>query len=69
MERENFTKFGMEIMGIQVLLGNKEETFRALQAAFDYRHIFLPWNMQDDTFPWQSDPRWQEMRRRMNFPP
>jgi TolB-like protein len=69
MERENFAKFGFFLSGIQAALGNKEETFRALEAAFGYHHIFLPWDFYDDrSFPWRSDPRWQEYRRRLNFP-
>jgi serine/threonine-protein kinase len=67
MEREDYPKFGLWIFGIQTQLGNKEEAFRALEAAFAYHHEFLPWVMQDNTFPWRSDPRWLEMRRRLNF--
>jgi TolB-like protein/Flp pilus assembly protein TadD len=68
MEREDYSKFGLDIFGIQTILGKKDEAFRALDAAFEYRHIFLPWVMKDDTFPWRSDARWQEYLRRMNFP-
>jgi serine/threonine protein kinase/Flp pilus assembly protein TadD len=68
MEREDYSKFALFIAGIQTMLGNKEETFRALEAAYEYHHIFLPWTVNDDTFPWRSDPRFQELRRRMNFP-
>ncbi len=66
MEREDHPKFGIWIYGIQTILGNKDEALRALEAAFDYRHIFLPWVMLDS--PWREDPRWQEMRRRLKFP-
>ena len=70
MERESYAKFGIFLVQIQTALGNKEEAFRALQAAFDYHHIFIPWDMYDDQwFPWRSDPRWQDFRRRLNFPP
>jgi tetratricopeptide (TPR) repeat protein len=68
MEREDFAKFSMFLFEIQRTLENKEETFRALDAAFEYHHIFFPWEMSDETFPWKSDPRWQEYVRRMNFP-
>jgi TolB-like protein/Flp pilus assembly protein TadD len=69
MERKDFAKFGFFLFGIQAALGNKEETFRALGAAFEYHHIFLPWAFYDDQwFPWRSDPRWQEYRHRLNFP-
>ena len=48
----------------------EEETFRTLEVAFEYHHIFLPWGLYDDHwFPWRADPRWQEYRRRLNFPP
>ena len=69
MEKEDYPKFGYWIARIQRVLGNKEEAFRALAAAFEYHHIFLPWMMIDETFPWRSDPRWQEFRKRMHFQP
>ena len=69
MEREDYEKFAAFLFGIHAMLGNKEEAFRALEAAFRYRHIFLPWSFYDGRwFPWNSDPRWQEYRRRLNFP-
>lgn len=70
MEREDYSKFGLDVFNTQTSLGNKEEAFRALDAAFEYRHIFLPWNMRlmDAEFPWRSDPRWQEKLHRLNFP-
>jgi serine/threonine-protein kinase len=67
LEREDYAKYAGFIAGVQTLLGNKEETFRALEAAYEYHHIFLPWDMQDDSFPWKSDPRFQDMRRRMGL--
>ena len=68
LEREDYAKNALYIASIQTLLGNKEETFRALDAAYDYHQIFLPWFVQDDGFPWKSDPRFQDLRRRMNLP-
>ena len=69
MEREDFAKFSEFLVGVHVALGNKDEAFRAFGAAFRYHHIFLPWNLYDDQwFPWRSDPRWQDFRRRLNFP-
>ena len=68
MEREDYSKFSLDLFGIQTILGNREEAFRALDAAFEYHHIFLPWEMNDPESPWRSDPRFQELRRRMNFP-
>ncbi len=70
MEREDYSKFGWFIARIQTILGDKEETFRALEAAYEYHHIWLPFEVQNnDEFPWQSDPRFQELRRRLNFQP
>jgi TolB-like protein/Tfp pilus assembly protein PilF/tRNA A-37 threonylcarbamoyl transferase component Bud32 len=73
MEREDYPKFALWIADIQSTtiptMRNKEETFRALQAAYEYHHIFLPWTLRDATSLWRSDPRFQELRRRMNFPP
>ena len=69
MESEDYLKFGLWITSIQTLLGNKEEALRAIDAAFQYHHIFLPWTFRDDSwFPWRSDPRWQELRSRLKFP-
>jgi pentatricopeptide repeat protein len=69
MEREGFPRFAQFLFWVQVALGNKEEAFRAFAAAFEYRHIFLPWDLYDDSsFPWRSDPRWQAYRRQLNFP-
>jgi TolB-like protein/Flp pilus assembly protein TadD/predicted Ser/Thr protein kinase len=66
--REDFPKFGLDLFGIQTTLGNREEAFRALDVAFEYHHIFLPWTMNDPESPWRSDPHFQDLRRRMNFP-
>ncbi len=67
LERENYPKHSMYIAWVQITLGNKEETFRALEAAYKFRHIFLPFALSP-TAPWGSDPRAQELRRRLNFP-
>ena len=71
-EREDYAKFGQDLFDVQTILGNRKEALRALDAAFEYHHIFLPWEMN---YPdilesrWGSDPHFQELRRRMNFPP
>jgi len=67
LEREDYAKYALFIAVVQTVLGNREETFRALEAAYEYHHIFLPWKMQDDSFPWKSDPRFQDMRRRIGL--
>ncbi len=66
LEGEDYQKFGIFIYRAQTFLGNKDEALRALDAAFEYHHIFLPWTMQQST--WQDDPHWQELRRRLDFP-
>jgi TolB-like protein/tetratricopeptide (TPR) repeat protein len=66
MERENYPKFGLFIYHVHVLLGNQDEALRAMEAAFEYRHIFIPWSIRE--FPWKDDPRWQEMKSRLHFP-
>ncbi len=70
MEREDYPRYGVWLFEIRTALEDKEEAFRALEAAFDYHHIFLPWyfRLGDESFPWRSDPRWQEFQRRLNFP-
>jgi TolB-like protein/predicted Ser/Thr protein kinase len=68
-EREDYLKFGLDLFDVQTILGNRQEAFRALDAAFEYHHIFLPWEMNNPESPWRSDPHFQELRRRMNFPP
>ena len=66
MERENYQKFGLFIYHVHVFLGDKDEALEAMEAAFEYRHIFIPWSFME--FPWQDDPRWQEMKGRLHFP-
>jgi TolB-like protein len=68
MERADYSKFGVFLFEIQTILGDRQEAFRALDAAFEYHHIFLPWSMNNPKFPWRSDPHFQELWRRMNFP-
>jgi hypothetical protein len=51
------------------VLGNKDEAFRWLEAAYQARHSFFPWIRTDPFFgPLRSDPRFQDFVRRMNFP-
>jgi serine/threonine protein kinase len=69
LERENYPKHAIFIAGVQMALEDKEETFRALEAAYRFRHIFLPFTVNPpEQFPWRDDPRFTELRRRMNFP-
>jgi hypothetical protein len=68
MSREDYPRFSGFVVGVQTIPGNKEEALRALQATYEYRHPWVPWLLQDPTFPWRSDPRFQELLRRANFP-
>ncbi len=69
LERENYPKHALFIAWVQMVLEDKEETFRALEAAYKFRHIFLPWTVNPpEDFPWRDDPRFVELRKRLNFP-
>jgi TolB-like protein/tetratricopeptide (TPR) repeat protein len=70
MERKDYPRFSNWLFMLRTMLGDKEEAFRALDAAFEYHQILLPWTMAlgDASFPWRTDPRWQAYLRRMNFP-
>jgi tetratricopeptide (TPR) repeat protein len=51
-------------------LGEKDEAFRLLMKVIEERNQFLSWIKTDPTFKsLHSDPRWNEVLRRMNFPP
>jgi len=50
-------------------LGEKDEAFRWLEAAYQERHSFLPWLNDNLAYaPLRSDPRFQDVVRRMNLP-
>ena len=50
-------------------LGEKDEAFRWLEGALRARQTFCPW-LRTDPFlaPLRSDPRFQKLVSRMNFP-
>jgi len=51
------------------LLGQTDEAFAALERAFDEHSLYLPWiNSIPDYDGIRSDPRFQALLRRMNFP-
>jgi hypothetical protein len=51
-------------------LGDKEKAFVWLEKAYAERASQLSWVKVDPTFdPLRSDPRFQDLLRRMNFPP
>jgi hypothetical protein len=50
-------------------LGEKDDAFRWLEAAYEQRNGYLPWINQDPFFrPLRDDPRFQDLLRRMNVP-
>jgi TolB-like protein/tRNA A-37 threonylcarbamoyl transferase component Bud32/Tfp pilus assembly protein PilF len=51
-------------------LGEKDEAFRWLEAAYKERCSYMPWIRDNPAYaPLRSDPRFQDLVRRMNFPP
>jgi hypothetical protein len=51
------------------VLGEKDEAFRWLDAAYQDRFSLFPWIRNDPMFgPLRSDPRYRDFVRRMNFP-
>jgi serine/threonine protein kinase/Tfp pilus assembly protein PilF len=58
-----------DIAGAYVALGDMDEAFRILEKAVEERNSLLVFFKEDPTFDnLHSDPRWQELLRRMNFP-
>ena len=54
---------------IYAALGEKDEAFRWLEAAYKSRFSWMPWIQKDPFFaPLRDDPRFQELVRRMNLP-
>ncbi len=54
---------------IYTALGEKDEAFRWLEAACSYRLPHIPyWLRGTPAEPLRSDPRFQNLLRRMNFP-
>ena len=58
------------IAQIYAVLGEKDEVFRWLEAAYGpHHHPYLPWIMQPPAFkPLHDDPRFKDLLRRMNLP-
>jgi len=60
---------GWFLAEIYAALGEKDEAFRWLEAAFKERHSFLPWLRINPPYaPLRSDPRFQDIVRRMKLP-
>ena len=54
---------------LQAELGNLDEAFRWLDEAYGLRDSYLLWiKTSPDYDPLRSDPRFQDLLRRMNFP-
>jgi TolB-like protein/Tfp pilus assembly protein PilF len=58
------------IAEIYAVLGEKDEAFRWLKAAYEpHRHPYVPWIRHSPAFkPLHDDPRFQDLLRRLNFP-
>jgi TolB-like protein/Tfp pilus assembly protein PilF len=55
---------------IYAALGEKDEAFRWLEAAYQQRHPYIQWFMRDGSFdPLKDDPRYDELAQRLNLPP
>jgi len=54
---------------IYAALGQKEEAFRWLEKSYEERPDWMVFLKVDPLFDdWRSDPRFQDLMRRMNFP-
>jgi TolB-like protein/Tfp pilus assembly protein PilF len=59
-----------EFAYLYAALNQKDQAFAWLQKGYEQRALWLIWVESDPTFdPLRSDPRFQELLRRMNFPP
>jgi tetratricopeptide (TPR) repeat protein len=55
---------------IYTALGEKDEAFRWLEAAYEQRHPYIQWLVRDGNFdPLRDDPRYNDLAQRMNLPP
>jgi len=60
---------GWILPGVYAALGEKDEAFRWLEAAVNGRNSFIPWMRQNPSYaPLRSDPRFEELARRMKLP-
>ena len=58
------------IAAVYVVLGDKEQAFEWLDKAYQDDSAWLVWLKVDPVMdPLRSDPRFQKLLRRMNFPP
>jgi len=60
---------GWFLPGVYAALGEKDEAFRWLEAAVKERNSFIPWMRDNPSYaPLRSDPRFQDLVRRMKLP-
>jgi hypothetical protein len=57
------------IAAVYAALGDKDEAFRILEKAVGERQFLTPLKVEPPLESLHSDPRWQVLLRRMNFPP
>ena len=58
-----------DVAAVYVALSDKDEAFRILEKAVEQRDSLLVYLKEDPSFDdLHSDPRWQTLLRRMNFP-
>jgi serine/threonine-protein kinase len=57
------------IAGVYATLGDKDEAFRILEKAVEERQALVILKVEPPLESLHSDPRWQALLRRMNFPP
>ena len=56
------------IAAVYVALGDKDEAFRILEKAVEEHQLLTPLKVEPPLESLHSDPRWQALLRRMNFP-
>jgi TolB-like protein len=69
LEKEPTPMNAWGLAGIYSALGDKDKAFRWLEEAYKLRFSLMPWVGKDHSFaPLRSDPRFQDLLRRMNIP-
>jgi tetratricopeptide (TPR) repeat protein len=60
---------GWDLGEVYAALGEKDEAFRWMEAAVEERNTFIPWMRENPNYaPLRSDPRFQDLVRRMKLP-
>ena len=64
------TVFPVDVAGVYAALDDKDEAFRILEKAIEERNALLVTLKEEPPLEsLHSDPRWQKLLQRMNFPP